>query len=477
MRIANYNARSTHIAIALCAALFSAKALAVTPSAPVIVGEITTVIGQSQILTLGSQSIAERGLPVHSGDRIETGAGGHVHIRFIDGGLVSVRPMSRLLIEDYRNNDTQTLAAIKFKLEEGVMRSVTGKWGEAHRDRFRLNTPVVAIGVKGTDFVVKADGTSTLASVNSGAIIMAPLEGTCASALGPCQGDSAILLSEDMRGTMLQYLRQTGDDAPHLVPAIDLLALRNLSRQQNSGTQHTVAPDTSNAPSMAAAPEVAITPVSAVAPEAAVNFVIATAPDTTLTPTLTGKPPVADTSASNQLQAGVAQASKPLIWLHNPLNWNVPDNTISQRYAQALADGRTPVVGNFFISLYRDETIQKQFSPQVTNATFNLDNVSANYTQPIATTRPVEVVDVTNAQLNVNFAQASLTTHMDLASRSLGQASFDASATITPQGLFNSNTSQQNLAGAFSTTGDQAGYLFDKTFSGGKVSGLSLWSR
>ena len=423
--------------LALAGVLNTPLACAVASDATHVVGEITTVIGQSQLLSAGHQQAALRGQPVRAGDRIETAAGGHVHVRFIDGGLVSVRPMSRLLIEDYRNGDTQTLAAIKFRLEEGVIRSVTGQWGEAHRDRFRLNTPVAAIGVKGTDFIVKADGSSTLASVNSGAIVMAPLQGACAASLGPCQGDAAVLLSEDMRGTMLQYLRQGGGDTPRLVPAVDLLAYQFAPAPQTPAplVQQPVAPD------------------------------------------LASKAPVADTLAGSQLEDTVAQASKPLVWLHNSAGWNVAANTLSERYTQAAAAGRSATISNFFITLYRDETIQKTFLPQATSANFNLTDVSANYVQAVALGRPAEVVSVSNAQLSVNFAQSSLSTHMDFSSPSLGQASYSASASISPQGYFSAKTQQQNLAGAFSTTGDQAGYLFEKSFSGGKVSGLSLWSR
>ena len=437
MQFQTTNSISTVAMLALAGLLGAPLAGATSIDTTLVVGEITTVIGQSQVLSAGRQQAALRGLPVRAGDRIETAVGGHVHVRFIDGGLVSVRPLSRLLIEDYRSSDAQTLAAIKFKLEVGVMRSVTGQWGEGHRDRFRLNTPVAAIGVKGTDFVVKADGTSTLASVNSGAIVMAPLEGACATALGPCQGDTAVLLSEDMRGTMLQYLQQNGHGTPRLVPAIDLLAHQAAPAQpvQNPIAQQPGSQD------------------------------------------IADKTPVADTLANNQLQNSVSQASKPLIWLHNSAGWNVPANTISERYSEATVAGRAATAGNFFITLYRDETIQKPFVPQASSANFNLTNVSANYTPSLATGRPVEVVAVSNAQLSVNFAQSSLSTHMDFSSPSLGQANFSASANITPQGHFSNRSAQQNMAGAFSTTGDQAGYLFDKTFSGGKVSGLSLWSR
>ncbi|MBK7991598.1 MAG: FecR domain-containing protein [Comamonadaceae bacterium] len=108
-------------------------------------------------------------------------------MRFVDGGRLSVRPASRLQIENYSHSATQPQgSAIKFRLDEGVIRSITGTWGEEARDRFRLNTPMAAIGIKGTDFVVKSDANATAASVYSGAILLAPLD-DCAPPLGSCQ--------------------------------------------------------------------------------------------------------------------------------------------------------------------------------------------------------------------------------------------------------------------------------------------------
>lgn len=422
------------LCLALGLLLGASPAFASQQASPDIVGEITTVIGQGKVLSDSGQLPAVRGQYIHAGDRIETAVGGHIHVRFIDGGLVSVRPMSRLLIEDYRNSNLGNLAAIKFKLEDGVMRSVTGQWGEAHRDRFRLNTPVAAIGVKGTDFIVKANGSSTFASVNSGAIVMAPLQGSCAAALGPCQGDLAVMLSADMHGTMLEYLQQNGSSVPRLVPAVDLLAY------QTDATRMTQRRQTDA--------------VSAVE-----------------------KTHISDTLAANQLQESVAGASKPMVWLHNALDWNVPEHTISERFDQASAAGRTQVIGNFFINLYRDETIQKDFLPQASTASLQLTSASANFTQAMATGRPVEIVQISNPSLNVDFSHGTLATSMTLSSPSLGQDKFAATASVTPQGYFSNNSASQNLAGAFSTDGTQAGYLFDKSINGGKVSGLTLWGR
>lgn len=418
---------------AACAVLACTAAGA--ESAAEVVGEVTTVIGQGTILgAAGEQQPALRGQRIRIGDRVETAIGGHVHIRFVDGGLVSVRPLSRLLIEAYRNGDATTLAAIKFRLEEGVVRSVTGQWGEANRERFRLNTPVAAIGVKGTDFVVKVgQGGDTFASIIAGAIVMAPLEGNCAVSLGPCAGDRSAVLSADMPGKMLEFIQQNGHGSPRLVPVVDLLAR----------------------------------------PAAGVPAVMAAGD-------ASSKVPATETMAAGSLGDNPVVSGprdRPLLWLHNGRGWNVPENTISQRYDEALADGRKIVVGNLFINLYRDETTLKAFQPLATSASFGLASASATYTQPVASGRPVENVQISNAALNVDFAAANYSTRMTLASPSLGQEVFSASGKVSSSGVILASGAGQSLAGAFSNDGLQAGYLFSKSVTGGTVSGLTLWGR
>ena len=405
------------------------------PASGDIVGTVTTAIGEGRIVSdTGQESVALRGTSVRSGDRVETAIGGHVHIRFVDGGLVSVRPLSRLLIEAYRNNKDADLAAIKFRLEEGVMRSITGQWGEAHRDRFRLNTPVAAIGIKGTDFVVKADQANTLASVISGAIVMAPLEGSCAQTLGPCADGTSVLLSAEMTGMMLELQRQDGSSAPRLVPAIDLLAGASSDTPRSS------------------------------------------AGDTRVHATTAGDDGAANQRAENIIEV-TQPNSKPLVWLHNTLGWNVPSNTFSQRYSDALAAGRTAVIGNLFITLYRDETAQPVFQPIGGAASFTLDNASATFTQPVAFSKPVENVAISGAALNIDFARAMFSTRMDLSSPSLGRTEFSANGNVSSQGVFIGQQAGQNLAGALSMDGREAGYQFSKALPTGDLSGITLWGR
>lgn len=436
---------------------------------PSVVGEVTAVIGMGKVLTSQSERPIARGELIRAGDRIETSAGGHVHVRFIDGGLVSVRPLSRLHIEDYRNQDKQSLAAIKFKLDVGVMRSVTGEWGEAHRDRFRLNTPVAAIGIKGTDFVVKVDSGNTLVSVKTGAIVMAPLEGICAVALGPCVGDRSALLSADMQGQMLEYLKQNDKSMPRLVPYVDLLARNSsapaaLTARQMDGN---LTIDATSKELNNQAKEV----VAAISPLATVK----TNPTTDVVAPVPTILPIIDVNNPVQVVA-TAPASLPLVWLHNAQGWNVPNNTVSARFDEATAAGRNAIIGNFFINLYRDESIVKDFTPPLTTANFSLLNASANYFQP-DTGRPTESVNISGAKLSVDFSRNSLSTQLDLASPSLGTERFAATATVTRDGIFTSSNTSQNLAGAFSTNAGQAGYSFEKRLSTGTVSGLTLWGR
>ena len=181
---------------------------ALAPSAAI--GRITLTLGKADIFRAdGQRRSARAGGSIWVGDRVETAAGGHVHIRFVDEALVSVRPNSRLVVEDYHYNPAQVhQSLVRFRLDQGVARAISGAAAEGARERFRLNTPLVAIGVRGTDFVVRADAQQAQAQVNQGAIVMAPLTAPeCqAQATGPCGGSAAQWLSAaDMPGMLMQY--------------------------------------------------------------------------------------------------------------------------------------------------------------------------------------------------------------------------------------------------------------------------------
>jgi hypothetical protein len=140
-----------------------------------------------------------------------------VYVRLRDGGLLVVRPASELHVDLWRYDpahpqDTQ----IKYTLESGVARQVSGSGVKAARDKFRFNTPMAAIGVRGTDFTVLADPTVTRVSVQSGGVIVNGFGSGCrAEGLGPCEGASAVELFASAANKLLQV--RAGERRPEVI--------------------------------------------------------------------------------------------------------------------------------------------------------------------------------------------------------------------------------------------------------------------
>lgn len=177
-----------------------------------IAGNVVFVAGEA---TLAGQPASER--PVHEGDEIVTGADGHVYIRTVDGGYFILRPGSRARIVIWRIN-AQDPAGARFKIEltQGVARNITGHAVKAARQNFRFNTPVAAIGVRGTDFTVFTDASTTRVAVHSGSIVASPFGLACTlEGGGPCEGSTSLALLAEQTGLLLQIER--GQAQPRLL--------------------------------------------------------------------------------------------------------------------------------------------------------------------------------------------------------------------------------------------------------------------
>jgi hypothetical protein len=425
-------------AAALALGVFAGAALAQTPAAPVIVGEATLVIGVAKVFgTDGSSRPVERGTPIRVGDRVETEAGGHVHFRFVDGGRLSIRPSSRLQVESYSHSaDQPALTAIKFRLDEGVVRSITGAWGEAARDRFRLNTPVAAIGVKGTDFVVKSEFDKTTASVYTGAIILSPLTAGCLVTLGPCRSGRETLLSDQMKGQMIELGRQ--QTSPQLVPLVDLLA------QNRRSVPVADSPRTSDPVRQEIASDKAL--------------------------------------VNEALTAGVVPgvAPAPLPPAISQLVWGrwetaaIPGDTLSKTFAEATQNGRLGTVGNENYGLYRPGGANALMQTTEAAANFRLASGAAQLARPQG---PTEVVNVNNGTLSVDFSRATFATQLNVSNPTIGANTLQANGLISPNGIMLGQTGNAYVAGALTLDGKEAGYLFGKAFSAGNLSGITLWGR
>lgn len=170
-------------------------------------GEVMFVSGRAErIRQDGAGNPVAKGMQLLEGDRIKTQPDSHVYVRLRDGGLLVVRPASELHVDLWRYDPAQPKdSKIKYTLDNGVARHVSGRAAKAARESFRFNTPMAAIGVRGTDFTVLADPGVTRVSVQSGGVIMNSLGNGCkAEALGPCEGPSAVELFAAAKDKLLQ---------------------------------------------------------------------------------------------------------------------------------------------------------------------------------------------------------------------------------------------------------------------------------
>lgn len=412
------------------------------------VGRVSLVIGVVKISdSVGVVRAAEAGGSVAVGDRIETAAGGHVHLQFIDNGLVSVRPGSQLTIEQYNTDAADT--SIRFRLERGVVRSITGEAAKAHKERFRLNTPLAAIGVRGTDFVVKSDAGGLQAMVNQGAIVVATLGGSCvAQSLGPCVGANAFELSDAMGRVLLEM---SAVRPPRLAP-LGGPVLEAPGRPQPEG----------GSPSQL----VAVAEVGRL--EAAQRRLQEGA----------GSPPGGDVAAGGTPPA-LEVTPPPLPVLPPALQWGrwsgpARDGDALSRSAEDARGGRDLVIADKYVGLFRAPGESPVLSTQLGQGSFVLAGGAVSLLQVGGGS---SAGSVNGGWLKIDFAQRNFSTELALSHPQTGAVQLNAAGKVRDDGVFVALPVNGRVAGAVSFDGTQAGYLFDKALPQGTLTGTTLWKR
>ena len=424
-------------------ALFVVSAFA-TPQ-PAVVGQATLVIGQARLISPdGDAKALGRGADVREGDRIETGAGGHVHLKFVDGGRISVRPASRLQIENYTHTDQQpALTAIRFKLDEGVVRSITGSWGEAARDRFRLNTPLAAIGVKGTDFSVSADARQTLASVYTGAIVLTPMSDGCSATLGPCVTGSERLLSDAMKGQMLAVNSQ------QIAPQVVALADPSGNNQRNNASA-------------------AIAPVATGALPAAASAATVSRADLAIEKQVI--------SETRQIVMPPPQVTQ-LQWMRWPWTQTSSTDALSKAFDAAKLKSSELTVSDGAYALMRINPEGLPLGGAEAKADFRLAGATAQLVRRELFTEVLDPVAVNGGRLSVDFTKATYATQLAVSGERIGAQELTSSGTVQATGVMAGATGNTVTRGALSTDGREAGYFFSSDLPAGQVRGITLWGR
>lgn len=405
-------------------------------AAPLTVGKVTASMGVAVVSGAVHRKVVQ-GMPLYVGDVLKTGKGGHIHLRMVDEALVSLRPNSKLKITSYSyQSGLAESIKIRFDLLYGTVRSVTGKGGHLAKDRFRMNTPVAAIGVRGTDFIAQADVNQTLVHVASGAIVLAPLGVGCqASSLGECQTGSARVLTAEMHDMMLEFTR--GMTVPQLVPLVEQLQAGNL--QTPAAPAHaTVEAQT-----------------SVVAQKETLNTLVAQQlVPVTPAPSVTPATPV-----HNQMVWGRWS------WAKSGSDLGIP--------MKEAAKGREITVGSSTSGLFRDRAGPMSL-PQSGRTEFILRSAQVSLPQPSGAIAG----QVQNGTLGVDFNAASFNTKLNITHPSLqNPVALTAVGRVRDDGLMYSTVSNGHVAGSLSRTGVEAGYLFTLPTQAGTLQGTTLWNK
>ena len=138
-------------AVILSAALLPGAALA-----DEAIGQIKTETGAVSIQRHGAKEAARVGDHVFRSDIITTASNSAVGITFHDNSLMALGPDSRLSLDQFQFNTTTHEGQFEAALQKGTLAVKSGQIVRQTPGAMRIRTPAAMLGVRGTQFVVRA---------------------------------------------------------------------------------------------------------------------------------------------------------------------------------------------------------------------------------------------------------------------------------------------------------------------------------
>lgn len=456
-------------------------------------GKVIFVAGAAQI----ADHAAVLDGAVGEGELLSTGNDGYIYIKTIDDGLFILRPNTQARIASYHVDAANPVnTRIKLELLSGVARSQSGHAVKQARQNFRFNTPVAAIGVRGTDFTVFTDRDTSRVTVLSGGITMSAFAGACSpDGTGPCEGAAARELSAIQKGLLLQV--QRGQTTPQLLqgnnsmapdvvapprsdepvkvtasggaamlePSLDARKNEVLKNQVQLLTQQPTAPDktenvTPTTPTTPTTPETPVTPTTPVTPEQPTEVVV--------TPPVTTTPPV------------ITTPTDPTPVVLKTVTWGRWTSVAAMPATTGVSlSGYERVALNDYYVLFRSKTGSNYTVPEKDSVSFAMSGGEAVVKDLQLNVKTAATLQ--NGQLSFNFDKATFSTQLDVVDAgtrynlaNTGKISKDALFTATNSFLPGAN---MNLVGVLSSA-TSATYLFDALLDARHtVSGVTVWSK
>ncbi len=404
---------------------------------------IVFAAGQALVGTRG----ALVGDTVREGELLSTGGDGYLYLETLDKGFFILRPNSAGQIVTYQIDPVNPAnSRIKLELKSGVARHISGDAVKKSRNNFRFNTPVAAVGVRGTDFTVFADQDKTRIAVLSGGVVVSPLTELCvATGFGPCDGPSSRELFASAVGQVLQINKGQ-------IPVI---------LQGTDQSPDVTTPPRNDEPvvSKQGSRSVTSNPTTLAATSLSLD---------TLKTNLIGQ-------LASQADAMPSTGSPLLIWGR----WQVLVNQgIEVDVAALQAKNQLIATNNYFAVLRNNETTWQRpvqnslgFSLQQSQAVI-LDESSRQLTQ----------AKIENGQLQIDLARASFLTKFDLVSQS-ERFQLQNSGEVSSDGkLFGGNQflrpNNMDVRGALANDSSAAAYIFQSRLDDRRIAtGVTAWGK
>jgi hypothetical protein len=375
--------------------------------------------------------------------------------------------MSELQVLAYHFDEVNPeKSLVKLNLVEGTARTVSGEAAKAARERFRLNTPIAAIGVRGTDFVVSTTSNSLKALVNDGAIVVAPFSNQCLqTGTGPCNFNSV-----ELGGDSMQILEFDSEMAqPRLVPLI-------ASGQDSVEFQGLLG-------ALSAAPQAVGNDMNelagAASEEEGSSFSAGITDRDVITESVTSvdvgdnakdQAPYSTGYTPERQYSSVRLRERQLVWgRFADGKGNLERLTLP--LGEAAAGRNVSIGANFEYFLFRPEEGEVQVKSGLGEIGFSLASAQAYFKSG----DQVSPVVVSKGELMMDFGSNTFQTSLDLYHMQQGDARFSAFGKIYDGGYFYLRNNDSSIVGAVSLDGQESGYFFDFLNWEGLVQGITLW--
>jgi hypothetical protein len=421
-------------------------------------GRVVFVDGDARV----AGNPAAVGTAVNEGEPLQTGAKGHLYIKTVDNGFFVLRPASSGRIVSYQIDTEQPdNTRIKLELTEGVARHISGDAVKQARQNFRLNTPVAAIGVRGTDFTVFTTNDTSRVVVLSGGVVVSPFSGACTLAgNGPCEGTFSRELFASQANQVLQVSR--GQEATQLLRGSkhspDRIAPPRADEPGSANSYGTDGAKTSS--------DLDLIPAKS---GSLANFVaLPVIPLVPLVPLVPVVPPPV--------------VPRPDVPKAQPLAWGRWEAVLGQEKqidVVALLQSHQLVATNAYYALLRSNEGTWQ-RPEQGSMGFSLQSAQAAIVDE--RTRTVSAAGVENGKLQLDFVKSTFSTQFDLVSQS-ERFKLQSQGDITADGKLSGNyqfMSPTNMAvqGVINSDNASAAYLFQSRLDDARVaSGATHWVR